>query len=237
MTQKRRASAERRRIGERRVGAKSRPLSACEVKELIGQHSPIAFELETQNALRRDLNAAISEFKFRQSYATAPTPPQFRKQFEGLYAAMRRLKAKLPPVDRQNDLFNYIQRLGEAHAAAHGPHPGIEPRKFPPLSGFDLGNEPPDFNSARRLRELIEAVEQVSQWMEYYNEDLVPKIAWSKVEKIYGPTHSPELWLIGKRLPSIFTKYFGQSKGRHRGQAGLFPLRRLRGCCPWIRRN
>jgi hypothetical protein len=183
------------------VGAKSRPLSASEVKELIGQHSPIAFELETQNALRRDLNAAISEFKFRQSYATAPTPAQFRKQFEGLYAAMRRLKAKLPPVDRQNDLFNYIRRLGEAYATAHGPHLGIEPQEFPSLAGFGLGEEPPDFNSARRLRELIESVHQVCGWMEGYNEDWVPKVAWSKLEKIYGPTHSPELWLIGKRLP------------------------------------
>jgi hypothetical protein len=104
-------------------------------------------------------------------------------------------------------LFNYLRRLGEAYAAAHGPYPGIDPQKFPSVSGFGLEDETPDFNSARRLRELIEPVEQVSRWMAYYNEDLVPKMGWSKLEKIYGPTHSPELWLIGKQLPAIFKEY------------------------------
>jgi hypothetical protein len=84
------------------------------------------------------------------------------------------------------------------------------------LSEFGLEDETPDFNSAQRLRELIESVDQVSRWMASYNEDLVPKIGWSKLQKIYGATHSPELWLIGKQLPAIFIKYFGRSKGPNR---------------------
>jgi hypothetical protein len=198
----------------------SGPLSACKVEELVRKYSTITFELRTQDALRGDLNAAIWEFKFRQGYATAPTLTQFRKRFDRLRAALRRVKGELPPIDRQNDLFNYIRRLGEAYAAAHGPHPGIEPREFPSLSGFGLEDEPPDFNSAQRLRELIESVEQVTRWMAYYNEDLVPKTGWSKLEKIYGPTHSSELWLIGKQLPAIFIKYFGRSKGPNRAGQG-----------------
>jgi hypothetical protein len=220
MAGKRSSTAQKRRIGQRRASARSRPLRACEVEELVRRYSQITFALETQNALRGDLNAAISQFKFRQGYATAPTLTQFRKRFDRLRAALRRVKGELPPIDLQNDLFNYIRRLGEAYAAAHGPHPGIEPRKFPSLSGFGLEDEPSDFNSARRLRELIESVEQVSRWMAYYNEDLVPKMGWSKLEKIYGPTHSPELWLIGKQLPAIFIKYFGRSKGPNRARQG-----------------
>jgi hypothetical protein len=216
---RRSSSAQKRRMG-RRASAWARRLSASEVEELVRRYSKITFELRTQNALRRDLNAAIYQFKFRQGYATAPTLTQFRKRFDRLRAALRRVKGELPPIDRQNDLFNYIRRLGEAYAAAHGPHPGIEPRKFPSLSGFGLEDDPPDFNSAQRLRELIESVEQVSRWMASYNEDLVPKMGWSKLEKIYGPTHSPELWLIGKQLPEIFRKYFGRSKGPNRARQG-----------------
>jgi hypothetical protein len=51
-------------------------------------------------------------------------------------------------------------------------------------------------------------------------EDLVPKMGWSKLQKIYGPTHSPELWLIGKQLPAIFIRYFGRSKGPNRARQG-----------------
>jgi hypothetical protein len=220
MAGKRSSSAQKRRMGQRRASARSRPLSASQVEKLVRRYSQITFELGTQNALSGDLNAAISQFKFRQGYATARKPTRFRKDFESLRAALRRLKAKLPPIDRQNDLFNYLRRLGEAYAVAHGPHPGIDPQKFPSLSGFGLEDETPDFNSAQRLRELIESVEQVSRWMAYYNEDLVPKIGWSKLQKIYGPTHSPELWLIGKQLPAIFIKYFGRSKGPNRARQG-----------------
>ena len=67
---------------------------------------------------------------------------------------------ELPPIDRQNDLFNYIRRLGEAYAAAHGPHPGIDPRKFPSLSEFGLEDETPDFNSAQRLREVFQRLRE-----------------------------------------------------------------------------
>src|SRR5262249_36838680 len=220
MAGKRSSTAQKRRMGQRRASARARPLRACEVEELVRRHSQITFELETQNALHVDLNAAIWEFNFQRGYTTARTPTQFRKRFDRLRAALRRVKGELPPIDRQNDLFNYIRQLGEAYAAAHGPHPGVEPRKFPSLSGFGLEDEPPDFNSAQRLRELIESVEQVSHWMADYNEDWVPKMGWSKLEKIYGPTHSPELWLIGKQLPAIFKKYFRRSKGRNRARQG-----------------
>jgi hypothetical protein len=216
MAGKRSSIAQKRRIGQRRAS----PLSACKVEELVRKYSTITFELPTQDALRGDLNAAISQFKFRQGYAIAPTLTQFRERFDRLRAALRRVKGELPPIDRQNDLFNYIRLLGEAYAAAHGPHPGIEPRELPSLSGFGLEDEPPDFNSAQPLRELIETVDQVSGWMAYYNEDLVPKIGWSRLQKIYGRTHSPELWLIGKQLPAIFIKYFGRSKTPNRARQG-----------------
>jgi hypothetical protein len=114
-------------------------------------------------------------------------------------------------------LFEYIRRLGEAYASVHGPHPHIEPRELPSLRGLGLEDEV-DFNSAQRLRELIEAVHQISCWMEDYDENLVPKVGWSKLEKRYGRTHSPELWLIGKQLPKIFDKYFRHSKGGDRAK-------------------
>jgi hypothetical protein len=194
-----------------------RPLSESEVEKLIAQYSQSTFQPDTQNALHRDLNKAISEFQFRWNYADAPTPIQFRKRFDGLRAALKRLKPKLPPADRQDDLFEYLRRLGEAYATKHEPHPHIEPRKLDPLSSFDLEEEF-DFNSAKRLRELVESVHQISSWMEAYNEDLVPKVGWSKLEKIYGLTHSPELWLVGKQLPKIFDKYFRHSKGGDRAK-------------------
>jgi hypothetical protein len=178
---------------------------------LIAQYSQSAFQPDTRDALRRDLNKAISDFQFRRSYAIAPTPAQFRKRFNDLHSALKWVKAKLPPADRQNDLFEYIRRLGEAYARVHGPHPHIEPRPVS-LRGLGLEDEV-DFNSAQRLRELIESVHQISCWTEDYDENLVPKVGWSKLEKRYGRTHSPELWLIGKQLPKIFDEYFRHSKG------------------------
>jgi hypothetical protein len=202
-----------------RAGAQSpgRPLSASEVEELIAQYSQSAFQPDTRNALHRDLYNAISDFQFRRSYAIAPTPAQFRKRFNDLHAALKRVKAKLPPADPQNHLFEYIRRLGEAYASVHGPHPHIEPRELPSHRGLGLEDEV-DFNSAQRLRELIESVPQISCWMEDFDENLVPKVGWSKLEKRYGRTHSPELRLIGKQLPKIFDKYFEYSKGGDRAK-------------------
>jgi hypothetical protein len=213
MAPKRRATTKAGRAGAQSPG---RHLSAREVKKLIAQYSQSAFQPDTQNALRRDLNKAISDFQFRRSYAIAPTQAQFRKRFNGLHAALKRVKAKLPPADSQNDLFNYIRRLGEAYARVHGPHPHIEPRELS-LRGLGLEDEV-DFNSAQRLRELIESVHQISCWMEDYDENLVPKVGWSMLEKGHGRTHSPELWLIGKQLPKIFDKYFRHSKGGDRAK-------------------
>jgi hypothetical protein len=201
------------------AGAQSpgRFLSANEIEELIGQYSQSPFQPDTQDALRRDLNKAIYDFQFRRSYAIALTPAQFRERFNGLHAALKRVKAKLPPADPQNYLFEYIRRLGEAYASVHGPHPHIEPRELPSLRGLGLEDEV-DFNSAQRLRELIESVHQILCWMEDYDENLVPKVGWSKLKKGYGRTHSPELWLIGKQLPKIFDKYFRHSKVGVRAQ-------------------
>jgi hypothetical protein len=214
MAPKRRATTKAGRAGAQSPG---RHLSASEVKKLIAQYSQSAFQPDTQNGLRRDLNKAISDFQSRQSYVIAPTPAQFRKRFDGLHAALIRAKAKLPPADRQDPLFEYIRRLGEAYASVHGPHPHIEPLELPSFRGLE---DEVDFNSAQRLRELIESVHQILCWMEDYDENLVPKMGWPKLEKIYGPTHSPELWLIGKQLPKIFIEYFGRSKGRNRAKQG-----------------
>src|SRR5262245_11149912 len=212
-----RSDGSRRRRRPGRAQSRGRLLSAGDVEELILKFSQSNFELDTRNALRHDLNEAIDQHNFRRNYAEAPTSIQFRKRFDGLRAALKRLKPKLPPADRQDDLFEYLRRLGEAYATKHGPHPHIEPRKLDPLSSFDLEEEF-DFNSAKRLRELVESVHQISSWMEAYNEDLVPKVGWSKLEKIYGLTHSPELWLVGKQLPKIFDKYFRHSKGGDRAK-------------------
>ena len=135
MAPKRRATTKAGRAGAQSPG---RHLSAREVKKLIAQYSQSAFQPDTQNALRRDLNKAISDFQFRRSYAIAPTQAQFRKRFNGLHAALKRVKAKLPPADSQNDLFNYIRRLGEAYARVHGPHPHIEPRELSLRGRFQL---------------------------------------------------------------------------------------------------
>jgi hypothetical protein len=200
-----------------RAGAEgpARRLSACEVKGLIAQYSQSAFQPDTRDALRRDLNKAISDFQFRRSYAIAPTPAQFRTRFNGLHADLKRVKANLPPADRQDDLFEFIRRLGEAYASVHGPHPHIVPRELSSVRELGLEHEV-DFNSAQRLCELIESVHQISCWMEDYDENLVPKVGWSMLEKRYGRTHSPKLWLIGKQLPKIFDKYFRHSKGGDR---------------------
>jgi hypothetical protein len=96
MAPKRRATTKAGRAGAQSPG---RHLSAREVKKLIAQYSQSAFQPDTQNALRRDLNKAISDFQFRRSYAIAPTQAQFRKRFNGLHAALKRVKAKLPPAD------------------------------------------------------------------------------------------------------------------------------------------
>jgi hypothetical protein len=79
------------------AGAQSpvRFLSANEIEELISQYSQSAFQPDTQDALRRDLNKAIYDFQFRRSYAIALTPAQFRERFNGLHAALKRVKAKL----------------------------------------------------------------------------------------------------------------------------------------------
>jgi hypothetical protein len=212
MAPKRRATTKAGRAGAQSPG---RHLSASEVKKLIAQFSQSDFQPDTENALRRDLNKEISDFQSRQSFAIAPTSAQFRKRSNGLHAALTRVKAKLPRADRQDPLFEYIRRRGEAYASVHGPHPHIEPRELPSLRGF---RDEVDFNSAQRLRELIESVHQISCWMEDYDEDSVPKVSWSKLEKIYGRAHSPKLWLIGKQLPKIFDKYFRHSKGGDRAK-------------------
>ena len=188
-------------------------------EQLISQYSQSDFTPERRDAFLRDLKEAIEQFNFRQSYRIHPTPVQFRKRFDELRASIRRLKVKLPPADQQNGLFNYIRRLGEAYAAEHGPHPGIEPVSMSSsLPSLTMQLEmPPDFNSAQRLRELIQCVDQVDCWMKNYSEDLVPKSGWSKL----GRTHSPELWLLGKQLPAIFDKYFGHWKGGRRARGTI----------------
>jgi hypothetical protein len=255
----------------------ARALTVSEVEQLISEYTQNDFTPEARDAFRRDLwrdlNQAIEQFNFRRSYRVHSTPIQFRKRFDELRASLRQLKVKLPPADQQNDLFNYIRRLGEAYAAEHGPHSGIErmSSSLPSLTitmqfdreksnraiaadigvspdAVDLapkavarnqapdkhvsqdGNSteenyavemPPDFNSAQRLRELIQSVDQVYCWMENYSEDLIPKSGWSKLEKIYGRAHFPELWLVGKRLPAIFDKHSRHWKGGRRARGAI----------------
>src|SRR5262245_30154988 len=109
-------------------------------------------------------------------------------------------------------------RLGEAYASVHGPHPHIEPLELPSFRGLE---DEVDFNSAQRLRELIESVHQISCWVEDYDENLVPEVGWSKLEKRFGRAHSPELWLIGKQLPKLFDKYFGRALDPRRALPAL----------------
>ena len=66
------------------------------------------------------------------------------------------------------------------------------------------------FNSARRFRELKEAVDQVLSWTKAHGAVLMPRGGWANLERIYGPTRGPLVALTGKDLPGIFEKYFGQ---------------------------
>jgi len=229
MAGKRSSSAQKRRMGQRRASARSRLLSAESVEELVARYSQITFERGTQNALRGDLNAAISQFKFRQGYATAPTLTQFRQRFDRLRAALRRVKGELPPIDRQNDLFNYIRRLGEAYAAAHGPHPGIDPRKFPSLSEFGLEDETPDFNSAQRLRELIESVEQVSRWDGGLQRRFGSEDSLVQAGENLWPYPFPRTVANRKSITCNLHRIFWAIQGPKQSPAGLFPLQRFRG--------
>jgi hypothetical protein len=163
-----------------------------------------------RDKLLRDLNDALARYTFRASQAAAPTPTKFWKRFDALCAALKRLQANLP-ANRHDELFKYLVRLGERYAAQHGPHPGIAPKPLPVvrLPNVDEGK---DFGSARRLRELTEAVAQVARWMKHFDEFTAPN-QWARLEKIYGGTRSPRVWLTGKALPSIFEKHFGRIKG------------------------
>ena len=50
--------------------------------------------------------------------------------------------------------------------------------------------------------------------MKKYDDELVPKSGWHRLEQCHGRTHSPELWLAGKQLPKIFKRYQEKSKRR-----------------------
>src|SRR5262249_12709136 len=125
------------------AGAQSpgRPLSASDVEALIDQYSQSAFQPDTRKHKSRRLSIAIPDYHSCRSYATALPPAQVRKRSDGLHAALKRVKAKLPPADPQNHLFEYIRRLGETYASVHGPHPHTETRELPSLRGLGIEDE------------------------------------------------------------------------------------------------
>ena len=160
--------------------------------------------------LRRDLlweiNEAIARYEFRCGQARAPA--QFRRRIEDMQSSLRRLQMKLP-ADRHDDLFEFTVQLGEAYAAKHGAHPGISPVRMGNLSSMGIEDEF-RYDSARRFRELKEAVDQVLNWTSGHQAVPMPRGGWANLERIYGPTRGPLVALTGKDLPGIFEKYIGQ---------------------------
>jgi hypothetical protein len=185
--------------------------------------------------LLQDINGAIEWYKFRARQARTLAP--FRLRLHKLHTHLKGVQANLPiklrrtgwpDNPRKDKLFEYVAGLGETYAAAHPHftvnekweflqhlgHPGIKPKPLPVVRLPDI-EDGYDFNSARRLRELIETVDEVLKWMENgYAEAPIPKGGgWASLEKTYGDTRTPLVWLTGKGLPTIFEKYFGEIKG------------------------
>jgi hypothetical protein len=165
----------------------------------------------TENRKRQllhSINETLAQYAFYVNAEKERTPKQFKKDFDELRKHLKSLKSNLPRSDVV--LFDTICRHGEAYAERHGPHPGLEPARLPPLSLPDLEPEL-KFHSPRRLREMIEAVDQVEEWMNSYNIDLVPKIGWRRLTAIPGrQARLARVQLIGHALPKLYRKYFGR---------------------------
>jgi hypothetical protein len=156
-----------------------------------------------------DLNEALAQYAFEASYEAKLTPKQFRRKFDALHSSLTRLKTALPSPRHDDRLFEAVRRHGEVYAKDHGPHPGLQSRPLPGISLPDLNEQDMEFQSSRRLRDLIEAVDQVERWMRCYDETVVPKTAWARLEiALDRSTRTSRVRLIGKGLPAIYEKHF-----------------------------
>ena len=223
-----------KRLAERR---RRRPLlTFCEIDPIADdvsralERSPLT-ENEKRELLH-SVNTVLDDYAIDDRLEKLPTLNQFKKSFSDVRAQLRRLKRVLPSPrgdDRDRQLFEAICRHGEAYAAKHGPHPGLDPIELPPLSlphaPDDLGIERLEparkYRSAYRLRELIEAVDEVFGWLDHYDEDLIPKMGWKQLERYWTRVatvrgrkkgegiRGAHVRLVGHALPEVYEGYFG----------------------------
>jgi hypothetical protein len=197
-----------------------RQLSLSDVDHIVEKLSLIHVNTEKRHQLLSDLNEALAQYAFEAGYEDILTPKQLRRQLDALHVCLKRLLIRLP---RSNDstvsqserqrqeatrLFNTLSQIGEAYAKQHGPHPGIEPRELPRVKLPDLDEEGVYFRSSRVVETLIKTTEQVADWMNDYDEAVVPKVTWKRLENSLGRTRSAYVRLIGKHLPAIYEKHF-----------------------------
>ena len=171
--------------------------------------------------LLRAVNEALDQYAIDNRHEKLPTLNQFEESFLQVRDQLKRLKRVLPSRrghDRDHQLFEAICRHGEAYAKKHGPHLGLDPIQLPPMLGLD--EQERNFRSSQRLRELIEAVEEVVLWLDDYDQYLVPNIGWKRLEAYWKRQvrggkkgeglRKARVRLIGHALPEIYKKHFGQ---------------------------
>jgi hypothetical protein len=229
-----------RRPQERKAKSASKmppTLTPSDIANIVGK----TFKQSRRDVIRcnratllQDIKGAIESYKFRARQARKLAP--FRLRLDNLYTHLKGVQANLPiklrrtgwpDNPRKDELFEYVASLGETYAAAHPHftvnekgeflqhlgHPGIQPTQLPVVCLPDT-EDGYDFNSARRLRELMEAVDQVLKWMDGYDEAAIPEGGgWAWLAEAYGPTRAPLVALAGKILPTIFEKHFGKIEG------------------------
>jgi hypothetical protein len=185
-----------------------------------------------------------------------PTFHQFKESFFEVRSQLKRLKRVLPSPsgdDYDRQLFETIWRHGEAYAAKHEkPHPGIDPIELPAIDlphAFEhLGTErlEPErrYLSARRLQELIEAVDEVFGWMGQYDEGLIPNMGWKRLERYWRRVATTQgrskkerlsgahVRLIGQGLPRVYEGHFG-SLPRSASSSGKDRNKRI--YKPWVK--
>jgi hypothetical protein len=198
----------------------------------------VAHELEypplmedKKRELLHNINEALDNYAIEDRHEKLPTLNQFTKSFLSVRAKLKRLKQVLPAPhgdDCDRQLFEAICWHGETYAAEHGPHLGLDPIELPEIPlpyaleilGIERLEPKRKYRSARRLQELIEAVDEVCAWVNQYDEDLIPNMGWKRLERYWtavaakhGRSKNERLSgahvrLIGHGLPRVYEGHF-----------------------------
>lgn len=187
------------------------------------------------------LNLTLTEFERRSRLRSEPTPRKLRKQIGDLHKALRKLKLAFPDPEA-NSLRNYLIDLGESYAATKGPHPNLRPHSV--LVSLETGQEGIDhYRSDERLDEMVSCVSQVLAWMNntpaktkkisvWWDRPphwLDDQTVWDRLERGVSSEdverHHLTVTLIGRELPQIYHRHFGQPFGisRPRGSGKYGP--------------